>query len=724
MNISKKSIVVSLAAILSTSTSYAQVVIVQGQTDPSNPNPIVNNGDVTNSANVNTGVIDGNALGTAASISSTGVIANVSISTTNGAFSAISSTDNSFAFPLDGISSLTQNVQNGQPLGMATVNNNINGFSVGANSSLGDGSSISGSATGAVASLSVSTIETDGIKTVPFGLSNQLAKNYAEVNNTVKKNSLDFNSVKLDGRGSSVSLGATGTAAAISVNAIKTNQNGQELTVNLGDSDVLTFDQISSTAFNEGTVNNDVSKADVTVGRLKGAGSSVSVSATGASTSTSINANKSGAITIAALDPSATYRITHTANNTKNVTNNLRSLTVGNMTGNGSSASVSSVGASSSQGFSSIGSGSLLLPEIYSNQRVSNVGSIESEISNTVGDVTAGNISGTNASLSMLAIGASSNSSFSLVNSGSFGSESAVLGSGNNSINSRTAIENKVGDVEAGNISGDRASLSASAIGVTASFNLQMIGSVDARLSSNTILQFESSLFESFSNNGAVSNDVKSISTGGISGSGASVSTSAIGTNRSVNYNSTASGEFFVTNIIVRQDASNQGPTVDNKIGTIDVDGDISSDLASVSASAVGSSASFSAVNNGSEQMTLIAAPVVIDGGITQNVQNGSALTIPSNITNTVTSITTGDLSGIGASVSASAVGASASTSFQAKDGVIVAGLGNVLQTVSNFGTISNNAGTISVGGLSGNGASVSASATGASASLSFSSIR
>src|SRR5262249_22573132 len=119
--------------------------------------------------------------------------------------------------------------------------------------------------------------------------------------------------------------------------------------------------------------------------------------------------------------------------------------------------------------------------------------------------------------------------------------------------------------------------------------------------------------------------------------------------------------------------------------------------------------------------------------GISQTVNNGGIQNAPGgNVTNTLVGVnqgfglTVGNVSGNGASVSVAATGAAASVSYSFVDTTAWSGalVGPITQSVTNNGLAQNLADAgISVGNIGGIGASVRASATGSIAAISLTSI-
>jgi hypothetical protein len=212
-----------------------------------------------------------------------------------------------------------------------------------------------------------------------------------------------------------------------------------------------------------------------------------------------------------------------------------------------------------------------------------------------------------------------------------------------------------------------------------------------------------------------------------ISGNGASLSISATGAVSSLSVSSINAPEFDSIEIgtygfdeVLSQETTNTGNitnthTFNYLIGS----GNVSGDGASVSVSALGgaSAVSMSSINN---QGSFFYGNQIEVGGIQQSTVNNGA------ITNHGGTVATGNISGDGASVSVGASGAVSSVSVSSivdgnqYDSVLFSG--DINQTTTNTGTIYNT-GNVSVGNLTGQGASASVSAIGAASAVSFSTI-
>lgn len=214
--------------------------------------------------------------------------------------------------------------------------------------------------------------------------------------------------------------------------------------------------------------------------------------------------------------------------------------------------------------------------------------------------------------------------------------------------------------------------------------------------------------------------------------SGASASISASGAVSSLSQSS-----YSVVNTDPATPAIGNITQISTNTGVVTNEGEItgtsttvlSGDGASVSISATGAVASISSTFNGA---TLAGASTYTYGVIDQTATNGSSGEpgVSPEVNNTSTDVTVGALSGNGASASVSASGAVASLGFTLNNtdnlptsSPIVATYGTITQEAKNYGDITNTGGSLSVGAITGHGASAAISASGSVASFSIASI-
>ncbi|MEJ0005120.1 MAG: hypothetical protein WDM77_01695 [Steroidobacteraceae bacterium] len=223
---------------------------------------------------------------------------------------------------------------------------------------------------------------------------------------------------------------------------------------------------------------------------------------------------------------------------------------------------------------------------------------------------------------------------------------------------------------------------------------------------------------ESVSATGAVASVSESFTAG--AGAGALITTPVTGFTAALSAPSTVTQT--VDNVATVQNFGSVDAL--NSTGAVPAGGDFTPGLgqgASVSVGATGAVASVSfsslADSNAYNPGTVGATLPVTNTFISQGVSN-------EGFVSNVASIFTGDLTGNGASVSASATGAVGSFSISGNNVSFAGGnFGSVGQTVDESGSNVINTAAINVGNLSGAGASVSGGATGAVASVSYSNI-
>jgi hypothetical protein len=208
-----------------------------------------------------------------------------------------------------------------------------------------------------------------------------------------------------------------------------------------------------------------------------------------------------------------------------------------------------------------------------------------------------------------------------------------------------------------------------------------------------------------------------------VSGNGASLSISATGAVSSISVSGINAPELDLVSIGVGETVSQRTSNFGDITNIHGFDGQIwsgtvSGDGASVSVSATGAASAIS-VSSIHNQERSFGADISL-GGIRQSTWNSGT------ITNYGGSITTGNITGDGASVSIGASGAISSVSVSSivdanmMDSVTVHA--DIDQSTTNVGAIVNG-GAVQAGSLSGHGASVSVSAIGAASAVSYSAI-
>jgi fibronectin-binding autotransporter adhesin len=398
-----------------------------------------------------------------------------------------------------------------------------------------------------------------------------------------------------------------------------------------------------------------------------------------------------------------------------------------NLSGTGASASVSATGALSAVSWTALdatGFTSTFFNNIQQAPQNSNTGG-PGGVSNilSANGISLGAISGDSASVSATATGAAAATSFSYINTANW--QGLTL----NSIiqqptNNAPVTNNANTGVSVGTISGDGASVRIGAAGASAGVSFASIGSTFTGAPPSVTVN--GGFFQTVVNNGAVSNGgtITSSGTSGLTGVGSSAVVSGVGGSAAFSWSSIGDSLTapLVGSIIgfappVSQTVNNTGSVASGGAITLGTGNLANGAVASLSATGAQASVSVSAINT-----TTFTSPFL--GNINQTVTNSIG---PNSVTNSMTSLTTGNLTGHGSSVSATATGAAASigVSYVNTTAWSTMPIISAFQTVSNTGIINNLALTnpISVGDISGTGASVRASATGAAASIALTSI-
>jgi hypothetical protein len=235
---------------------------------------------------------------------------------------------------------------------------------------------------------------------------NQTTTNNANVTNN---GDIDHGYNAISGNGASLSVSAAGAVSSLSVSSINSPEFDKI--------DVGTFNDIEiiqQETTNNGNIRNNHNNNElIGSGTVSGDGASVSVSATGGASAVSLSSiNNQGGTWGAEVDYGG---IQQTTTNSGTITNNGGRIETGNITGDGASASIGASGAVSSVSVSSIVDGHQLNDVAYNadiNQTTTNYGG--GTIQNT-GTVQVGNLAGQGVSASVSAIGAASAVSFSTI---------------------------------------------------------------------------------------------------------------------------------------------------------------------------------------------------------------------------------------------------------------------------------------------------------------------
>jgi len=541
----------------------------------------------------------------------------------------------------------------------------------------------------------------------------------------------------VDGTAASGSISTTGAAASVGVLGVNTSfispgsiGNIRQVVNNSGE--VKTRGPSSS---NPITINQ--------AGEVSGTGSSLGISSSGAIAAVSVTGINSGSNQTIA-------NVTQDTANSNRVENaggsfGRNRIETEGVSGRGASVSISSTGAASSVsgtfindtggGSFSVATGGRISQETThttpANGDVQTAGTIDD-----IGDDGAAAIRGDGASVSISATGAVSAVSARFISSEGQADFGDVFQTTRNNGPSSSLVTTDNSDIDgSGNVgsgftvSGDGASVSISATGAASSVSVSGINqTATGRQTVGNVVQDTRTTQASEVNNGASNiNAIKRLN--GISGDGASVSISATGSASSVslsqiNSNNNVALESRVGN--VDQTTITRASEVTNvgRIANKDPDG-ITGDAASLSISATGAVSAVSASFVNSTEIALLDV-----GNISQFTQNDAAVTNTNVSTGgSPSDIDTGDITGNGASVSVSATGAASSASVTSIDNRAKGGttpnitLGSVSQETINTGAVTNNGGVVTTGDLVGTGSRVQISATGAASMASIASI-
>lgn len=701
---------VSLQSINGTATGGGHLKIGNVTQNTTNLGEVVNTGDIVGAVKG----VSGN--GASASVSATGAQSAAGSSRIGGSDAATETA----------VGSGDQNTTNrGNVTNTGTVLNTASGLSEGLS---GNGSSVSVNATGASTTISASSINTGGADTIsiaPLGTAAQTTLNDSEF--VVNYAYLPGSAMgELAGHGSSASVSATGAASSVAVSriasaplAMATIGNINQHTTNNADVTNKHSGQLFGTLPFTGTM---------TLADLSGDGTSASISATGAASAVSYSSivqDKAASNSITMGD------VTQYASNTGGIINTgpvektsstsgpstfvtdvfkAAALRVGDLTGAGSSATVSVTGAASSISVSKISDASATDTSIGNvDQETSNSGKVAN-----YGDIKAGNLVGNAAAVSISATGAVSSVSYSNINSGSetdsfsggnivqsTENSGDVANAGGGKLEQVFVGGSSISDVytydtafiTVGDLSGAATSASISASGAVTAASASAIGGAGSTTVKTT------SITQSATNSGEILNP-GNIKAGNLEGAGTSVSVTAIGAASSVAVSKIANAGSMTTDLgPITSDSLNSG-TVKNR-GTINA-GVLSGNGSSVSIGATGaaSQASMTRINGG---------PIIaVNSSITQGAINHGPVTNEGTIT-------VGNLTGNNASASISAAGAVSQVSFTSICGGCSSSFtsGAITQTSLNSASVTNT-GAITAGGLTGPGTSASVSALGA----------
>lgn len=526
------------------------------------------------------------------------------------------------------------------------------------NGTLGIGTSVSATTTGAASQVSVSGVGIGGTGSFAnapnggFGTVSQSARNLGTTTNLgailLRRNT------RL-GVGASISTNATGATSAMSASGIQGNNFSP-----------LSAGVVTQSAVNgpNATVRNNTWMVTRGV-RLTGNGSSVSTSAVGASSA--ISGNFVNANTSAPRNPDnialgwTVASASQTATNTGRVTNRLaafaRRLVIGNLVGTGTSVSLSATGASAGfNGLSIAGDDLKIAATRGVVQNATNGGSVNNL--NLPGQtIRIGTLRGDGASLQISAIGASASISANGINAGTVEFNTGVAAqtaTNNGAVRNMDTVFNTV---RTDNLNGIGTSVQVAAIGASAAIDAGTING------GTVLFQASTTITQSATNNAAVSNMFgpgNLVSVGNLNGIASAVQVSAAGASAAVNLSS-INGGAITANLVggsITQTARNTTNGTITNSGIINA-GNISGIGSAVSVTAVGASSSVAVSSIASGRITGGNLRI---GGITQTSTNNAAVT-------NVVGIRAGIPTGVGSSISGSAIGASSVVSFSTISG-------------------------------------------------------
>ncbi|MCO5730500.1 hypothetical protein [Rhizobium sp. SSA_523] len=470
------------------------------------------------------------------------------------------------------------------------------------------------------------------------------------------------------------------------------------------------MDKVSQLSDNSGSVVNSVQS--LSVDQMSGTAQSVSSSATGARTSVSVSSlstsQQQGGLTVAPVG--GIGNVNQASINTGSVTNETGFVSVGRGSdlGAASSVSVSATGAASGASLFVLGKDGVInftMGDV--DQRADNAG----RVSNLVQDVAVQSLQGAASSVSVSATGASNGVSQNFVSASLPAGTYLQTGNVSQDASNYATVSNQIGagSVTAGTVGGNGASVSVSASGASNGVSTVLIDSA------GKAAFLTGAVNQAATNTGVIVNSATDVATGDVTGTGASVSVGATGASNAHSLVVMGSNDPNVAaiNLGLTQVSENSGSVV-NHVSTISV-GNVVGAAASVSASATGASSSQTVANIGNPGLISSTS----SGPINQSATNTGL------VANNASSLVATSLNGIGASLSASATGASVSKNAVSINGgpVLIADLSSVTQNAINAGPVTNNLTNLSAGTMFGTGASISSSAVGASASVSFASL-
>jgi hypothetical protein len=678
---------------------------------------VQNTGEVTasdNSITVNHGIGQSAA---SASITAAGASGSVSSLVLNGVGPSVSMTGGATFAAIDQDIDNTGNVLNqGSTLTVTPNANSPKNYVVsGAGASVGIAAiGASGSVSGAV--IATWSATTEGATFAPV-MTDVLNSGSVTLDDAVAT------TTDVSGAGASVSLAAIGAQASASSISVSGRQ------------DMADFGTVGQTVLNSGAIGVTADRTpSLSTGALSGTAASAQIGASGASGTVGATLIASGTAEGNGADiGNVTQGVTNTGAVSIAGVTAFPDVSVGEISGTAASAGISAMGAMASV------SSSYIAPS-------SSGGSVERASGVVIGDVsstvlnqqavsvqnaqiaTSGPVSGTAASASITATGASSSAGASVIAAdnvvGTSASGSTTFGNIDQLARNTTGGSVSITDSSIGvtGITGTAASVGVAATGASASVQSSYIGSTG---SGSTI----GAIFGDITQ-GAVGAGTRiasgrpitvtdvTVSAGAVDGTAASAGISATGVQANVSVaaisnDGSVSGTTFENVSQAVNNAVNGAVSINDSTVSVDGLGGVAS---SASIAARGAAASVGVSEIGS----LVAMGSSVFGTITQDVINEGSVTAGNT-----SIISTGGILGTGASASILASGASANFSVTSIDNLSVMApvqVASINQSVVNSGNVSNS-GTIAVGGNIGTAASASISATGATAGVSFTSI-
>jgi len=365
-----------------------------------------------------------------------------------GAVASVSLSHNNALATVYGFAAVSQEATN---YGSVLVNDGTGAAVNSTGAIAGAGSQVSISGTGAVAGFSLQNIAS-AVASLNAGNVTQTAQNFGsavQVFGTISTG-------EISGTGAGVSIGGTGAVTSVSLSSIQGNV-GADLAASFG--------IITQTSLNNAAVVTEASS--ITAGAVSGPGASVATSATGAVASVSVSRINDAASRATVV---STGKISQSSSNTGDVTSYSPAFQVGALTGNGTAVSVNASGAVASISSASIidtgrPAGAITVQNVA--QAADNAGAVTS-VNN---GITTGAVRGAGSTVSINASGAVSSISLTSIGGApSNGAINRVVQGANN-----TGLIQSSGSITAGNLAGRGASIGISAAGATSALSLSNI---------------------------------------------------------------------------------------------------------------------------------------------------------------------------------------------------------------------------------------------------------